>query len=46
MWYNLAAAKESELGRKNRDITAKKMTAADISKAQRLAREWFEKHGE
>jgi TPR repeat protein len=43
---NLAAARGSELGRKNRDIIAKKMTAADVSKAQRLAREWLEKHGE
>jgi TPR repeat protein len=42
MWSNLAAANGSEAGRKNRDIIAKKMTAADISKAQVLAREWLE----
>jgi len=46
MWFNLAASKGNETGRKNRDIIAKKMTPADVSKAQRLAREWLEKHGE
>ena len=46
MWSNLAAARGSELGRKKRDILAKQMTPADVSKAQRLAREWLEKHGE
>ncbi len=49
-WYNLAASqtKESDdrdLATKNRDIVAKKMTPADISKAQRLASEWWERHG-
>ena len=44
MWYNLAAARGYELGGKNRDLLAKKMTPADISKAQRLAREWLEEH--
>ena len=34
------------LGRKYRDIAAKKMTSADISKAQAMAREWLEKHGQ
>ena len=46
MWSSLAASKGNENGRKNRDIIAKKMTPADISKAQRLAREWLEKHRE
>ena len=46
MWSNLAAAQGDENGRKNRDMVAKKMTAADISKAQVLAREWLEKHGQ
>ena len=41
MWFNLAASKGNENGRKNRDIIAKKMTPADVSKAQRLAREWL-----
>ena len=34
------------VGRENRDIMAKKMTPADISKAQAMAREWMEKHQE
>ena len=46
MWFNLAAAQGNVVGRKNRDIVAKKMTSADISKAQAMAREWLEKHQE
>ncbi len=46
MWFNLAAAQGNELGRENREIVAKKMTPADISQAQLLAREWLEEHGE
>ncbi len=46
MWLNLAAAQSVELGRKNRDIIAKDMTPADISKAQAMAQEWLEKHGQ
>ena len=46
MWSNLAALKGNELGRKNRDIIAKKMTLAQMAEAQRLAREWLEEHGE
>ena len=46
MWYNLAAAEGNETARKNRDIVAKQMTPADISKAQKLAREWMEKQGQ
>ena len=46
MWFNMAAANGHEDGRKNRDIVAKQMTPADISEAQRLAREWLEEHGE
>ena len=40
MWFNLAASQESEIGRKNRDRMAKKMTPAQIAEAQKLAREW------
>ena len=47
MWFNLAASrfpasdKESrERAVKNRDRVASKMTPAQISEAQRLAREW------
>ncbi len=46
MWFNLAAAPGDKTGRENRDILAKRMTPADISKAQVLAREWMEKHQE
>ena len=44
MWLNLAALDGLKIAVKNRDIIAKKMTPADVSKAQRLAREWLEKH--
>ena len=43
MWFNLAAAQGNKEAVTNRDIIAKLMTPADISKAQRLAREWSEK---
>ena len=43
---NLAAAQDNEDAGKNRDIVAEKMTPADISKAQAMAREWMEKHGQ
>ena len=46
MWLNLASAHEVELARENRDLVAEQMTPADISEAQRLAREWLEEHGE
>ena len=45
MWFNLAATRGHKMALKNRDIIAKRMTPADISKAQRLAREWWAKHG-
>ena len=49
-WYNLAATslppgKDHDTATKNRDIVAKKMTPADVSKAQKLARAWWAKHG-
>ena len=44
MWFNIAAALGDKEAKENRDIVAKKMTPADISKAQKLAREWMEKH--
>ncbi len=40
MWLDLAAAQGKEIARKHRELIAKKMTPADILKAQRLAREW------
>ena len=40
MWFNLAAALGDKNSAKNRDIFEKSMTTADISKAQRMARQW------
>ncbi len=45
MWFNLAASRfppgeHRDKAVKNRDIVAKKMTPAQISEAQKLAREW------
>ena len=43
-WYRLAAAQGDANAVKSRDPLASKMTPADISKAQQLAKEWLEKH--
>ena len=43
MWVNLAAKNGNELGAELRDIFEKRMTPADISKAQDLARECVRK---
>jgi uncharacterized protein len=43
-WLNIAGANGSEVGRKNRDKLAKKMSPAQIAEAQNLAREWMAKH--
>jgi TPR repeat protein len=43
MWGNIAASNGQENGRKLRDIVAKQMTPADISAAQKLARECIRK---
>ncbi len=45
MWFNLAASRyppgeDRDQAVKNRDIVAKRMTPAQISEAQKLAREW------
>ena len=45
MWFNLAAAQGEKFAAKARDGIAKKMTPADVSKAQRMAKEWLAKHG-
>jgi len=55
MWYSIAAAsgpennpnvkKEwREFGADYRDAVAKEMTPAQITEAQKLAREWIERH--
>ena len=43
MWGNIAATNGNELGAKLRDEFEKKMTPADISTAQKLARECVKK---
>lgn len=43
MWGNIAATNGYKLGARLRDSVAKKMTPADISKAQDLARECIRK---
>ena len=43
MWYNLAATQGHKHAAKNRDRIAKTMAPADVSKAQKLAREWMAK---
>ncbi len=40
MWLNLAGAQGEKQAAKNRDIVAKRMTPVDISRAQKMAREW------
>jgi len=37
MWYNLGAYNGSEMAGENKDIIAKNMTTADISKAQDMS---------
>lgn len=39
VWFSIAASNGSEEAVKGRDIVAKKMTSADISKAQKMALE-------
>ena len=42
MWLHLSAAKGNKAAAEIRDVVAKIMLPADLSKAQRLAREWLE----
>lgn len=44
MWYNLAAAQGHEGARRLKDILAKEMTKEQIAEAQKMSREWLEKH--
>jgi TPR repeat protein len=44
MWYNLAAAGGDKFSVKARDDIAKRMTSAQIAKAQKLVRTWMAKH--
>jgi len=44
MWMNIAASNGEKDGSSNRDIVAKKMTAAQIAEAQKMARECEKKN--
>ena len=44
MWYSLAKAQGNEDAAKGLYIIEKEMTPAEITKAQALADEWWEKH--
>ena len=44
MWLSIAVNNGQALAAEHLDTVAKKMIPADVSKAQRLAREWLEKH--
>jgi len=43
-WYNIAGAYGDETGTKNRDAVAEEMTSDQIAEAQKLTKEWIEKH--
>jgi len=50
IWYTLSASRyppgeDRDKAAHNRDIVAERMTPAQISEAEKLAREWTEKHG-
>lgn len=44
VWFNLAAAQGLEYGTRSRDMTQKTLTANQARRANRLAREYFEKY--
>ena len=44
MWLNMSAFNGVENGSRGRDMVAENMTSADISKAQKLARECVAKN--
>ena len=45
-WLSISSANGNERGRKGRDIIAKRMTPAQIAKAQELALEWTLRSGQ
>jgi hypothetical protein len=44
MWYNIAGVSHESVAVSYRDIVAREMTPDQVAEAQRLAREWIEKH--
>lgn len=45
MWFNLGAAGGDGPAKNGRDRVSSRMTSAQIARAQKLARQWMEKHG-
>ncbi len=45
MWLEIAATQGNKSAARNRDRTARNMSAGQIDKAKHLARQWLEKHG-
>ena len=45
MWFNLAGVKGNKDAVTYKNIAEQRMTSDQVSKAQRLASEWIEKHG-
>jgi len=45
MWLNIAGSNVYKDAVTTRNLLEKKMTPAQISEAQKLAREWMEEHG-
>ena len=44
MWFNIGAKNGHEKAKKGKNYVEKRMTAKDISKAQKLAKKWMAKH--
>jgi len=44
LWFNVAATQGDAVAQQNRDFVASEMTPDQITEAQRMAREWMEKH--
>ena len=45
MWFDLATMQGEKTASEGRDLVAARMAQADVSKAQRMAREWLAIHG-
>ena len=44
MWWNLVAMQGDKGAAASRDAIAKRMTPAEVAEAEKMAREWTEKH--
>ena len=44
MWFNIGAINRHEKARKYKEIVEKRLLAAQIAEAQKLATEWMAKH--